>query len=72
MNGPAVAASLLLLFYSSNSLHGASQVQGQTTAAPTFEVASVKPSNPDPANPLSALPLILPGGAGPLTATNIP
>ena len=38
----------------------------------TFEVASVKPSNPDPNNPLSgvALPLALPGGR--FTATNTP
>ena len=49
------------------------------TAAPaavsldaTFEVASVKPSNPDPNNPLSAvaLPLALPGGR--FTARNTP
>lgn len=38
----------------------------------TFEVASVKPSNPDPASPLGgvALPLPLPGGR--FTATNTP
>jgi uncharacterized protein (TIGR03435 family) len=38
----------------------------------TFEVASVKPSNPDPSNPLGgvALPLTLPGGR--FTATNTP
>jgi len=41
-------------------------------AAPAFEVASVKPSNPDPANPLSALPLILPSGGGRITASNTP
>jgi len=38
----------------------------------TFEVASVKPSNPDPNNPVGgvALPLVLPGGR--FTATNTP
>jgi uncharacterized protein (TIGR03435 family) len=38
----------------------------------TFEVASIKPSNPDPNNPLGgiALPLMLPGGR--FTATNTP
>ena len=72
MKGPAIAASLLVLIYSATALHGASQVQGQATAAPAFEVASIKPSNPDPANPLSAIPLILPSGAGRLTATNAP
>jgi uncharacterized protein (TIGR03435 family) len=72
MKGPAIAASLLVLIYSATALHGASQVQGQATAAPAFEVASIKPSNPDAANPLSAIPLILPSGAGRLTATNAP
>jgi uncharacterized protein (TIGR03435 family) len=38
----------------------------------SFEVASIKPSNPDPNNPLGgiALPLMLPGGR--FTATNTP
>ena len=46
----------------------------QTPAAPTFEVASVKPSNPnpDPSNPLSMIPLILPQPGGRLTTTNTP
>ena len=70
MKGPAIAASLLVL-YTTTAVSGASQVQGQITAAPAFEVASVKPGNPDPANPLSALPLILPRGGG-ITAANIP
>ena len=40
--------------------------------AAEFEVASVKPSNPDPNNPIGgvALPLVLPGGR--FTATNTP
>src|SRR5687768_12664754 len=39
-----------------------------------FEVASVKPSNPnpDPANPLSQIALMLPQPGGRLTATNMP
>ncbi len=46
----------------------------QTPAAPAFEVASVKPSNPnpDPANPLSTMALMLPQPGGRLKATNIP
>src|SRR5688572_13632025 len=46
----------------------------QTPAAPAFEVASVKPSNPnpDPANPLSQIALVLPQPGGRLTATNTP
>jgi uncharacterized protein (TIGR03435 family) len=69
MKVPAIAASLLLV---AAAAIGATQVQGQGSAAPAFEVASVKPSNPDPANPLSALPLILPSPGGRLTATNVP
>ena len=40
----------------------------------TFEVASVKPSNPnpDPANPLSQIALMLPQPGGRFTATNTP
>ena len=55
----------------------AASAQAQTAPSPapsaaTFEVASIKPSNPDPNNPLSgvALPLTLPGGR--FTATNVP
>jgi len=42
--------------------------------APTFEVASVKPSNPnpDPNNPLSMIALMLPQPGGRFTATNTP
>ena len=71
MKGPAVVASLLVL-YTATAAVRASQVQGQGSAAPAFEVASVKPSNPDASNPLSALPLILPSGAGRITASNTP
>lgn len=46
------------------------------TPAPTggaaFEVASIKPSNPDPSNPLSQLPLVMPQPGGRLVATNVP
>ena len=43
-------------------------------APPVFEVASVRPSNPnpDPANPLSQIALILPQPGGRFTATNTP
>ena len=46
----------------------------QTPAAPAFEVASVKPSNPnpDPSNPLSQIALMLPLPGGRFTATNTP
>ena len=38
--------------------------------SPSFEVASVKPSNPNPAGPLGAAPMVLPA-LGRLTAQNI-
>ena len=44
------------------------------TGATTFEVASVRPSdpNPDPANPLAQIALMLPQPGGRFTATNTP
>jgi uncharacterized protein (TIGR03435 family) len=66
---PAVAASLFLV---SVAAIGATQVQGQGSPASAFEVASIKPSNPDTSNPLSALPLIMPAPGGRMTATNVP
>ena len=46
----------------------------QTPVAPVFEVASVRPSNPnpDPTNPLSQIALMLPLPGGRFTATNTP
>jgi uncharacterized protein (TIGR03435 family) len=46
----------------------------QAPAEPAFEVASVKPSNPnpDPSNPLSSIALMLPQPGGRFTATNTP
>ena len=50
------------------------KLAAQTPAAQAFEVASVKPSNPnpDPSNPLSIIPLMLPQPGGRFTATNTP
>jgi uncharacterized protein (TIGR03435 family) len=49
-------------------------VVAQTPAGPAFEVASVKPSNPnpDPTNPLSTIALMLPQPGGRFRATNVP
>ena len=49
-------------------------VAAQTPAEPAFEVASVKPSNPnpDPTNPLNTIALMLPLPGGRLRATNVP
>ena len=48
--------------------------QTPVAPAPAFEVASVKPSNPnpDPTNPLSMIALMLPQPGGRFTATNTP
>ena len=63
------------------ALLAATAASAQDAAAPaaispgaTFEVASVKPSNPnpDPANPLSQIALMLPQPGGRFTATNTP
>ena len=63
------------------TLLAATPALAQAPAAPpsaassaTFEVASVKPSNPnpDPANPLSSIALMLPQPGGRLRSTNMP
>ena len=48
--------------------------QTPVAPAPAFEVASVKPSNPnpDPTNPLSMIALMMPQPGGRFTATNTP
>jgi uncharacterized protein (TIGR03435 family) len=60
-------ATILLLGVGSN-------LAAQTAPAAAFEVAAVKPSNPnpDPANPLSSVALMLPQPGGRFTATNTP
>jgi uncharacterized protein (TIGR03435 family) len=45
-------------------------VRAQSAAGQAFEVASVKPSNPNPVGPLGGTPMMLPA-LGRLTATNI-
>lgn len=40
--------------------------------SPAFEVASVKLSNPNATGPLAQIPMIIPQGAGRLSATNVP
>jgi uncharacterized protein (TIGR03435 family) len=54
-------------------LGAASHAAGQSAAAPAFEVASVKPSNPDVTGPLGVLPLgrIAPRVGGRFSASNI-
>jgi uncharacterized protein (TIGR03435 family) len=43
-----------------------------TASAQTFEVAAVKSSNPDPANPLSMVPMVRPQPGGRVTVSNFP
>ena len=38
----------------------------------TFDVATIKPSNPDPSNPLGMVPTVRPQAGGRLTITNLP
>jgi uncharacterized protein (TIGR03435 family) len=48
-------------------------LQAQSPAPLTFEVASIKPSAPpDPANPLSLVPMMVPGANGAIRGTNVP
>lgn len=48
-------------------------LRAQSAAPLTFEVASVKPSAPpDSGNPLTMVPMILPGAGGSIRATNLP
>jgi uncharacterized protein (TIGR03435 family) len=42
------------------------------TSGPSFEVASVKPSNPNPTGPLGSIPMMLPPVGGRVSATNMP
>jgi uncharacterized protein (TIGR03435 family) len=48
-------------------------VLAQAPAPLTFEVASVKPSAPpDPTNPITMVPMMLPGAGGAVRGTNLP
>jgi len=51
------------------AIHAQSQAEA---AGPSFEVASVKPSNPNPSSPMGSIPIMFPPVGGRLTATNIP
>jgi uncharacterized protein (TIGR03435 family) len=56
------------------ALASAPVVLGAQSPAPlTFEVASIKLSPPpDPSNPLSMIPMVVPGANGAIRATNVP
>jgi uncharacterized protein (TIGR03435 family) len=67
----AVAAAMLV-----SSWPGEARVRAQAPAADAkpqaFEVASVKPSDPNPSSPLGAIPMVMPPVGGRLTAKNVP
>jgi uncharacterized protein (TIGR03435 family) len=63
-----------ILAVSVGALSVIGSVAAQTPAGASFEVASVRPSNPnpDPSNPLGMIALMLPQPGGRFTATNTP
>ena len=68
MKSPALATLTLVLAASGGAL--LAQAPPAAPAAQNFEVASIKPSNPNPTGPLGATPMILPA-LGRLTGQNV-
>jgi len=70
----ALAFSVATVLFLGAGPHLAAQAPAAAQDAMVFEVASVKPSNPnpDPSNPLSMIALMLPQPGGRFTATNTP
>lgn len=68
MRLPAVATVALVLAVSGAAMRA--QAPAAPAAAQNFEVASIKPSNPNPTGPLGAIPMVLPA-LGRLTAQNV-
>lgn len=68
MRSPTLATVALVLAVTGVSLHA--QAPAAPAPAQNFEVASVKPSNPNPTGPLGATPMVLPA-LGRLTAQNV-
>jgi len=66
----AVAVSILLPWMPAARL----RAQAPTEAAKpqTFDVASVKPSDPNPSSPLGAIPMMMPPVGGRVTTKNLP
>jgi uncharacterized protein (TIGR03435 family) len=48
------------------------QAQSQTPAPTSFEVASVKPSDPNASGPFGSFPMMLPQGTGRISISNMP
>jgi uncharacterized protein (TIGR03435 family) len=68
MRSPSLVGVALVLAVSGVALRA--QAPAASAAAQNFEVASVKPSNPNPTGPLGATPMVLPA-LGRLTAQNV-
>ena len=60
------------LAFSLGSIVVANAQEKPTPGSPSFEVASVKPSNPNTSGPMGSFPIVLPMPNGRLTATNVP
>ena len=69
MRSSALATAVLVLA-ATGVVTFAQSTQKAPEATPNFEVASVKPSNPNPTGPLGATPMVLPA-LGRLTAQNV-
>src|SRR5262245_2940538 len=67
---PFALAALLLATTASAQAPVAPSAAGSSDT--TFEVAAIKPSNPDPSNPLGMVPLPLARPGGRFTATTVP
>jgi len=68
MRSAALATVALVLAVSGAAPRA--QAPAAAAAAQNFEVASIKPSNPNPTDPLGAIPMVLPA-LGRLTAQNV-
>jgi uncharacterized protein (TIGR03435 family) len=71
MNRLATFFGLAMALATAPALRAQAPVPAPPAAAASFEVASVKPSNPDPSNPLSMVPMVMPQPGGRFTATNV-
>jgi uncharacterized protein (TIGR03435 family) len=72
MNRIARAACLGILVSCIGSEALRAQAPAQPAAPTSFEVTSVKPSDPNATGPFGSVPMMLPQGAGGLRATNMP
>ena len=72
MNSITRAACLGILVWCVGGEALRAQAPAQPAAPTSFEVTSVKPSDPNATGPFGSVPMILPQGAGGLRATNMP